>query len=116
MAAPRDKPVLVGSYTILLFVLTALFGYGVFMIQDFMDSFGSDFARVAVYVRNYQIAMTAICLVTASLRSLGASVARIATAITSVLLALVIPAGTICFFYWLLKVRPEELPTPESAD
>jgi len=111
MTAPRQKPVLVSTYTILLFVLTALFGYGVFMIQDFMDKFGSDFARVAIYVRNYQIAMTALCLATAIVRALGAGAARIATTVTSVLLALVIPAGTICFVYWLVKVRPEEMPS-----
>ncbi len=116
MAVSSRKPVLVGGYTIALFALAGVFGYGVFMIQDFMDKFGSDFARVARYVRDYQGLMAGICLVTALLRAARARAARIATTVTSFLLALVIPAGTICFVYWLMKVRPEELPTHESAD
>ena len=110
-AEPAGPPFVRAYTTVLLCTAVLVAGVGIFesfaipRLEAEGEVWIADLLRLD---RAIAFLLAPMALVTALGRHRGRQWSRPMTAVTSVVLALIVPVGTAVFLYWLIRVRPRE--------
>jgi hypothetical protein len=102
------------SYTVLLSVMGLGFGSTLAIEALVEPGLLGNSLILRSLLRCMFILMMVLCSSAAIARMAASRLARLLTTIASVGLAIIFPIGTVCFLYWLARIRPLEKP-PENS-